>query len=70
MKMHLRRHLPCEHTWWVSKPGGRCDGGGAASIGMSKAAEEEDISHEDLSVLSAKLKRILNEEARRHGIDV
>jgi hypothetical protein len=42
----------------------------AASMAVIGASEEEDVSHEDLSVLSAKLKRILDEEARRHGIDV
>lgn len=37
---------------------------------IEAAEEEEDVSQEDLSVLSAKLKHILDEEARRHGIDV
>jgi hypothetical protein len=47
----------------------------AASMAVVEAVEEdgvdeEAVSHEDLSTLSAKLKQILDEEARRHGIDV
>jgi len=41
-----------------------------ASMVVRQATEEEGISQDDLTVLSTKLKRILEEEARRHGIDV
>jgi hypothetical protein len=38
--------------------------------GGEESCEEDIMSDEDLSVLSGKIKRILEEEARRHGIDV
>jgi hypothetical protein len=41
-----------------------------ASAGSEESCEEDIMSDEDLSVLSGKIKRILEEEARRHGIDV
>jgi hypothetical protein len=41
-----------------------------ASAGGVEPNEDEIISDEDLSILSGKIKRILDEEARRHGIDV
>jgi hypothetical protein len=41
-----------------------------ASSGGVEPNEDEIMSDEDLSVLSGKIKRILEEEARRHGIDV
>ena len=43
---------------------------GAASMAVVDSEEKESVSHDDLSALSAQLKRILDEEARRHGIDV
>lgn len=41
----------------------------AASV-LKGAQVEVDATEDDLSVLAAKIKRILDEEARRHGIDV
>jgi hypothetical protein len=41
----------------------------AASV-LKGAQVEVDATEDDLSVLAAKIRRILEEEARRHGIDV
>jgi hypothetical protein len=41
-----------------------------ASVVVKPLPEEEGDSQEDLAILSSRLKRILDEEARRHGIDV
>jgi hypothetical protein len=42
----------------------------AAMIARQHARQEETIAEEDLTVLATNIKRILDEEARRHGIDV
>ena len=42
----------------------------APSMEVIDAADEDAVSLEELATLSSKLKRILDEEARRHGIDV
>jgi len=43
-----------------------------ASIVIREEAKQEisATSEEDLNILAAKIKRILDEEARRYGIDV
>jgi hypothetical protein len=41
----------------------------AAAI-VRQDGRQEEATEEDLSALAAKIKRILDEEARRHGIDV
>ncbi|HMH49780.1 MAG TPA: hypothetical protein VK548_06065 [Candidatus Acidoferrum sp.] len=43
---------------------------GAAAASARRGAWIEMMVDDDLSVLAAKIKRILDEEARRHGIDV
>jgi hypothetical protein len=43
----------------------------ARAIHRKDARDEDDaVQEDDLSNLSAKIKRILDEEARRHGINV
>jgi hypothetical protein len=42
----------------------------AAATARQGARAEAAIAEDDLSVLAARIKRILDEEARRHGIDV
>jgi hypothetical protein len=42
----------------------------AAATARQGARAEAAIAEDDLSVLASRIKRILNEEARRHGIDV
>jgi hypothetical protein len=43
----------------------------AAGAARQGARQDEAAAHgEDLSVLAVQIKRILDEEARRHGIDV
>jgi hypothetical protein len=43
----------------------------AAAIARQGARQEEATAgDDDLSVLAARIKRVLDEEARRHGIDV
>lgn len=41
-----------------------------AAIAAQQGAGAEALADEDLEALAAKIKRILDEEARRHGIDV
>jgi hypothetical protein len=41
-----------------------------ATMAVVAGAREEMEVHEDLDVLAARIKRILDEEARRYGIDV
>jgi hypothetical protein len=41
-----------------------------AAAAARHGARAEDTADEDLDVLAARIKRILDEEARRHGIDV
>jgi len=42
----------------------------ASDLSLLEAMRESSEAGEDLGSLSAKIKRILNEEARRYGIDV
>lgn len=42
----------------------------AASAGLGAKLEAKAVIDDSLAILAAKIKRILDEEARRHGIDV